>query len=489
MICVYSEHRHFKRKQKKYMKKHEPTHLLVLLAIFIGGFFALVGMQRAEAIANEVKIYLAPASISVSRGEAFAVQVRIGKQGNEKVDYVTAYIAFPTSQMEVASIRSAHTAFSKNNSFRSTHNNASGTINITGSSETLGTNVDVYVATVTFRSKTDGRAIVQFTEDTKVGSLLGSGGIKNALDATSHAVITVNPPPQTPVSQPVVTPEPVRPQSAPTPALASAPESVTIQPEEEVVTNLPENQEDKTEGTVNTAPENTEITTMSKRTEGQDLPGSTSTKPVLLWAGVGAVGVAGLAGVALLAMRRKKHTPTEEVVEEYHEGVDTQYVENAPLEVVENARVESAGVYPSFAPAVVEELPPDFPMETVLDDTEVNSLNLTLNTPSPNDVAGVSLPQNNEAKFAEEVASGAATPDPVQPVAQAMTAPNISETMQTEIASDQALTATTTNPAHMDELSEYKNMPDMFEVGERRLADAGLSDKLHIPARPASLPR
>lgn len=190
-----------------------------LLSIFVG--VITCWPMPVSAAPDLVKLYVAPASQSIVSGNSFTLQVRLIKDTNAKVDYAKADIVFPSQYFEIISISRSGSHFSYNGGPLTSFNNSNGTLVVSGSGDTLPTNANVLVASVTFRAKAVGTRSVSFTDSSVAGDELGSGNVKNALTATAEASINITPPPSPPVTTqrasnnttPDQTPSPATPES------------------------------------------------------------------------------------------------------------------------------------------------------------------------------------------------------------------------------------------------------------------------------------
>jgi hypothetical protein len=142
-----------------------------------------------------VKLYVAPASQSVVSGNSVTVQVRLSKAANSKVDYAKADMTFSTNQLEIVSVSRSGSYFNASGGPVTSFNNSKGTLNISGSGDTLPSNADVLVASVTFKAKSAGTGTLSYTNASLAGDLLGSGSVKNALTATAGTSVLVSSPP------------------------------------------------------------------------------------------------------------------------------------------------------------------------------------------------------------------------------------------------------------------------------------------------------
>ncbi len=190
------------------MHKHIPSGLLVLLAVMTAGLMMWAASLNVVAATNQLKLYLTPASASLTTNGSSSFQIRLNKQTSSKVDYVNAELRYPANLVEATSVSKTNSHFNANGGPSVSVNNSTGIIVVTDQGDSLLTPADVLVATVTFRAKTAGSASVTFTTNSQAGNLLGANNVKNYLDSTTGAIITI--------TQPVTTAPLPPPTSSPT---------------------------------------------------------------------------------------------------------------------------------------------------------------------------------------------------------------------------------------------------------------------------------
>lgn len=274
------------------MKQHKKYRIFSgLLSALVAAFAC--GTTQVSAAPDVVKLYVAPASLSVVSGNSLTIQVRLSKAANAKVDYAKADLTFSSNQLEITSVSKSGSHFNASGGPVTSFNNSKGTVNISGSGSTLPVNADVLVASVTLRAKSTGTGLISFTNASVVGDLLGSGSMKNALTATAGSSVAVSSPPAP--SPPATT------QSKPT---SPMPSQTTTSP-----APTPEAAAGNAEATPNTGPdEQTELISDVKSTDVATDSSQTQGQATQLWQWIlsGVISLAAIGGIGYVLIMKKR---------------------------------------------------------------------------------------------------------------------------------------------------------------------------------------
>ena len=452
--------------------------MILLLAVA----FVFYGSDPVFAAGNDVRLYVTPSSSSGPIGRNVAVQIRLSKDTNAKVDYAKADTRFSTAVLEVVSVSRAGSYFTNNGGPTTSYNNSNGTLVVSGSGNTLPTVADALLVTVTFRVKTAGAGTISFTGSSEAGDLLGGGNVKNVLNATSGSSITGESPPPaaTPAKPATATPTP-SPTSSPQPSATTAPETPTPTPP---ATN--------TEDVAND--ENT-LQTTSLPEEGSTPSESptflSSLEPWQMIAGA-VLGVGLVGGAAFITVARlRKHETMPLQVPQSAEEMEADSINQLPTEdsffqpqpvsiVADESQVPLAPVdteasvgQPQFTSPEVPEAP------VVVAGVEIEPLDPAM--PSP--LITVTQPEAVASAIPDEPIAA-----PMQPQLQPMPQPE-SYTPVTAYEQPPAAVQQEAYPAPVLEtpiaeepitVGSEDEFPDMFEEGEARLRAEGLDSQLKV---------
>jgi hypothetical protein len=452
----------------------------IAMTLLLAVVFVFCGNVPVFAAGNDVRLYVSPSSSSGAAGRNVAVQIRLSKDTNAKVDYAKADTRFSTAVLEVVSISRAGSYFTNNGGPTTSYNNSNGTLIVSGSGNTLPTTADALLVTVTFRVKTTGTGTITVTAASEAGDLLGGGNVKNVLTATSGSSITGESPPPaaTPAKPATATPTP-SPTSSPQPSATTAPETPTLTPP---ATN--------TEDVAND--ENT-LQTTSLPEEGTT-PSESPTFLSLLepWQMIaGAVLGAGLVGGAafITVARLRKHETMPLQVPQSAEEMEADTINQLPTEdsffQPQSASVVSDEPQPPLAPMEME-APVDPPQLTspevpeapvVVAGVEIEPLDPAM--PSP--LTTVTQPEAVASAISDEPIAA-----PMEPQLQPMPRPEsyapVTTYEQPPVAVQQepypapvVETPIAEEPITAGPEDEF---PDMFEEGEARLRAEGLDAQL-----------
>lgn len=198
---------------------------IVLAVVSYAGVISIWAESSVMAAGSTVKLYISPATAGVTTGYTTGLQLRLYKNSSAKVDYAEAHVSFPVSELEVVAVSKQDSYFNNGGSPSISYNNTNGSISFMGSGPALGPVDDVLLATVTFRAKVAGTAAVSYTSASQVGDITNGGHVKNALDSRVGATVNISNPIPAPASAgssgsntPVTTASP-----PPAPATDSAP--------------------------------------------------------------------------------------------------------------------------------------------------------------------------------------------------------------------------------------------------------------------------
>ena len=154
--------------------------LFFLLILFIGSFGFFHATQAESGI-----LYFSPAAGIFTEGETFEVEIWVDTKG-ENVNAIAAYFSYPEDKLEALGVSregSAMTLFAEETA-------GGGKVSISGGKATPGISGIQKVASVSFRAKTAGTAILLFTSDSAV---LEDSDNQNILDLglSASAVYTI----------------------------------------------------------------------------------------------------------------------------------------------------------------------------------------------------------------------------------------------------------------------------------------------------------
>ncbi len=442
------------------------------------------------AATNQLKLYLTPVSASLTTGNSASFQIRLNKQTTSKVDYVNAELKYPVSLLEATAVSKSGSHFSTNGGPSVSINNSTGVIVVNGQGASLGTPADVLVATVTFRTRATGSASVAFTTNSQSGNLLGANNVKNYLDSTAGAVLTITTPPST--SPPPTSTKPTPTTPPPTTQPPASTETTPTETTDPVITNTQTSPTDVTQQTTTTSPTVTQKQTSQQTSLGRYWP----------WA-LGMVVLIAL-GAVVFYITKKRHSSEPQLVlspditEEPDTGLPTQddatveggtfssyqsVVDAEPMstdaftaapEQVAVAQPEPVAAEQPVATGqvevegvVIEPLDPHMPSPLV------QSSMAAPEPPTPQPIVDViapvvvATPVANSPVYAEassQVAVPVVPQSVQQPVSPAVI-PDVTPPPQPEAT-----------PAQPDDI------PDMFDIGEARLKAEGLTDRIQVGA-------
>lgn len=451
------------------MKKYLPAGLLGLLTVMTAVFIVWAAGLSVVAATSQLKLYSSPASATVTVGNSVTIQIRLSKQTSSKVDYVNADLRFPANLLEVTSISKTGSHFTQNNSPLTSYNNSTGVINVHGSGNLLGTPADVLVATVTLRTRSVGSASISFSTSSQAGNLLGADNVKNYLDSTAGAVISITNPPTTnpkPSTPPPTTPPP----STSTPTTPSvpretAPSNSSIPDTDSVV---PSSAAPSAAATTNTT-----TSSASKSADTSVL----SRVPVWL------IAVAGgslllIGAVVWLWWRRRRAEPmvalSPDIPNEEYIAPET-YVIASEEDMTESGTMD-AGL-------TIDTMPSDNQpsIDAVLaTDQVVPVQDVVSNTSQPEfqPIAEVLAPSPQVNTPIVASAQPVAPPD--VPVA---ISPSLQDTQTTSVVAEQPIVENTVVAVGQTDTINDADPPDMFELGEQRLQQEGFAQRLSVPPR------
>jgi hypothetical protein len=454
-----------------------------------GGFLSTLvavfafGSSQVYAAPDVVKLYVAPASQSVVSGNSVTVQVRLSKAANAKVDYAKADMTFSTNQLEVISVSRSGSYFNATGGPVTSFNNSKGTINISGSGDTLPTNADVLVASVTFKAKAAGTGTLSFTGASVAGDLLGSGNVKNSLTATAGTSVVVSSPPTTPPATTQPKPSSTS-QSQPPSTQTPAPVAPDSDPENTVATRQDEQ---------------TDFSPSTGQTEAANDIKAPGTRPIQIWQWVlsGLISLAAIGGIAYVLITKKREqsgmlpdstpepvsldTQTETIVDENAAAellaigsaasADAQDKHEAePLAQPTPVYVQPEHIVPvepvSVEGVEIEPLDPAWP--TRLNSAPPAEFTAVANVAQNVPVAPVVQPQPQviEPVYAPQPPAAVAIQEPIQALQPVQVVPPVAE------ASIPVQQVPPTAPQQTDDF------PDMFEEGAARLTAEGLDEQL-----------
>ena len=464
--------------------------ILLLSVVSIGTFYVSAVLLSAQsnvvAASPGVWMYVSPSSSTMTSGSTRNIQVRLGKDSSAKVDYAEARLHFSAAQLEIVSVSKQGSYFSWSGGPKVTYSNNSGTAVISGTGPLLPTQADVLIATINFRAKSAGSAVISLDSNSRAGDITGGSRVKDVLDGRSGATVAVS----APVS--------ADPGTGPAPSSPTTPES---SPDEQA-----QDQADKptTDDSSSGVAQSDATDSPSAANDDKALAGTSeadfSEKPawqVYLLPAAGGVLALGLAGAGVLLYVRKKHQgpqlpPLEEQAEEVAmpstEQFATGYAQAPDLDTEEPLVNESSedDVQPFAAQTEVSDAPSVEPSPT-LESTinpefeQPSSLTDTLPTQQTEAVMGdqdTALADTVTAPVVPNVPPPTYTPvippePPSQPLAYPVDA--YAQPAVQEQPMQLAVPPRPTTPMQTGQV-DYANMPDMFDLGAERLRKEGLGD-------------
>lgn len=191
-----------------------------LLLLFVLLFIAASATWLVNA-SGTVKLYLYPASHTVTKNSTFTVAIRLNAVSTA-VDYARAYMSFPTDKLQVVSISSAGSEFSYQH--EQTYDNSAGTIKVARYSYGTTLTGDLLLSQVTFRAVNEGAASIVFTPDSTVRLISDASSEKLTSTSGGNYTVTGTPASNTPAPS-LSTPSQPSPNPTPTPIDPSAPQS------------------------------------------------------------------------------------------------------------------------------------------------------------------------------------------------------------------------------------------------------------------------
>lgn len=431
------------------------TVLAGMFALVIAYGGAVFWLANANVVAADpkVRLYLSPASSSITTGATTTLQIRLSKNTNSKVDYVNANLTFSVKYLEVTSLSKQKSYFSESSGRTTSYSNTKGTISVKGSGADLPNTADVLVGTITFKGKSASTTSVSFTAASQAGDITGGGHVKNELDMKTGATVKV--------SSPATTTAPTKPTSAPTPTPTptpkpTPPDATPTPPSPTSTDDSPQYADDVSEEAAALAA--AEAEPFWKK---------------YLWPIVGGSVLLGAAAVGgTLALRKR--------------GYGEASVELPPFmpTVIENPMPEEEVIDASELvetdAVITEELPVEQNTETVEvqevpeEPEEQAETTQPVDTPPPAEAVKPLPPAPQPLPPPVEPLS-VATPavQTLTPAPQQVATPMVASTPATLTPQPQAAAAP---QAAVRNTTDYANLPDMFDVGEQRLRDEGLVD-------------
>ena len=166
-----------------------------LLALIYG--ISIFVLTKNDAEASSASLYLSPPLGTYSVGDTFDVSVYLNT-GDNFINAVEAELRFPPGKLQVVT-PSAGTSLINIWIGQPQYSNTNGSIVFRGAIPNPGVNVSRgLISTVTFRVRSVGKAVIEFSDSSKV--LLNDGGGTDILSNTDGAVLDlVLPPPAGPI--------------------------------------------------------------------------------------------------------------------------------------------------------------------------------------------------------------------------------------------------------------------------------------------------
>lgn len=238
--------KHLKFDRRKALLRKLLVVIVVLSFASLGTFTLL--FSRADNISSSTpnavilnssadKLYLKPSTQSLTTGNSFSVQIRLGlpTYASTYINFISTTVNFPVNFLKVTSVNATSTAFPL--SLKSAYSNTNGAVSFTGNSERPYTLGDYLVATVNFQATAAGTAPLSFSPSSKAGSCTYCSNLVTSMTGTTITVSKPSPPPSPPPST-TVTPAPTHKTSTAsaskaiattTPAPATSPPAATPQ--------------------------------------------------------------------------------------------------------------------------------------------------------------------------------------------------------------------------------------------------------------------
>jgi len=157
----------------------------------------LLGVRRVRAEESSVRLYLSPKTESVTVGDTFDLSLYVDT-GGQTVNAIEAELAFPPDKLQIVAPSVGKSVLDVWVG-QPTYSNINGTIGFRGTILNPGLKTQSgLISTMTFRVRSTGKAVITFTNGSKV--LLNDGKGTNVLSDSSGATLTlILPPPRGPV--------------------------------------------------------------------------------------------------------------------------------------------------------------------------------------------------------------------------------------------------------------------------------------------------
>ena len=477
---------------------------IVLAVLTYGGSVSLWAESSVAAASSTVKMYVNPANVGATAGYTTSLQLRLYKNSPAKVDYAEAHLSFSTANLEVVSISKQGSYFNNGGGPSIAYNNTNGLITVMGSGPELGQVDDVLMATVVFKAKAPGAGAMSYTSDSQAGDITNGGHVKNVLDTRVGAVVNVTNPVTT--SQGGGTTAPSAP-TAPTPPAASTPS-----PGAPV-----------TENPVPSSP----AVTASPRSDAASAIDRTVTRPPtwlqLLLPAASGIGLLGIGGMGYVLYRKRhssgvslpaEETPDAEVMPST-EGIvgigamssldamdDLEVSNDVPQPITEDDNVltptavdVASQEVTSVAPAShLETTVPNEVLVSVAESSPVVAPSAALQSLASTETPPLAVSDTAKSETASPLRSNtdeARTPVSPPPIVEApvvdVSTPSALMPPIPPVGSQELVTpppASAPIAAESQEI-DYKNLPDMYEIGEQRLQNEGFGPA----SQPANKPQ
>lgn len=173
-----------------------PYSNLTRIALYVGaGIAAILLLLACGSKTFAATLKAEPEKPSINVGDTFTVKITLNTQG-ESVNAVDVHMSFPPDKLQVTSPSSGNSIIGIYTT-PPKYNNQTGTLEIAGGVPS-GINVNSgLIATITFRAKAPGSALIKFLDDSKV--LLNDGKGTDALRDTTGGIVALElPPPEGP---------------------------------------------------------------------------------------------------------------------------------------------------------------------------------------------------------------------------------------------------------------------------------------------------
>jgi hypothetical protein len=455
------------------MKNPLPIVVSSIVAIVAyGGFMSLLAQSSVQAATSNVKLYVTPSTSGVTVGQTTALQLRLLKDSSSDVDYIDAKVTFSAANLEVVSISKQGSQFNDNGGPSTTYNNTNGTLSVTGGGQQLDRRADVLVATVTFKGKVAGSGSVSYTAASGAGEMTSGGNLKNILTTRVGGTVNVSNPisggstPGTPPPSPA-------PQTAPA---ATTPANTTPPAQDQPTTGA-----DTSATPDNSKPQETSVE-KTPETVGGTIAQTVAKPPVWLQYMVPAaavVAVGGMAALGAVLYRKRRATGvTLPPAQQNDLGI--------PMPTTEAAAEQGTNEVPQVGSTVA---PTDFanPDHDLPEFSAQQELDYTAPLAA---LAPVAPEVMSPVASVEAIAPQQAPAPPQEPLSSVIqqspvTAPELAP-LPLEQFAQPAVVAQPTAPVSLPVqtattpgMEDYKNMPDMFDLGEQRLQAEG-----HAPLKP-----